>query len=404
MSRPHSVWLGWLVLLGTWPSTMSAQQAPPRRPPPSAAAAIQELEALGAEVRVDGDKPDQPVWSVDLSEKPVTRDTLLLLRAFPQLETLLLNDTAVDDRLVEVIVENDGLKELGLAGTHITDQGVARVAVLRSLEKLTLDRTTVTERGLLMLAGLPNLDVPSVFDTRIDEAALSRWAETHRQRQMAAGKPTGTERPGPSPTDSPAMATSLDLYALGRQAIVTARSPAARRAAVAVLEQALEIDPDNDNLRTDLADSYALLGEELCLVAAVDLYEDLLTRNPESDRLWARAAAVYAALENGEDAYRCAGARWSRADTPAKRFVVARQHVTIAGLTDETEAAELFLRQAVVEHGDEPGLRLLWGVVALARDRQAAEQIWQPILEAYPPPHPYGQQVLQMLKQPGAAP
>lgn len=419
MGRRDAIGVGGLATAIILSSLLFAQENSSPRSSLSSQQAIGKLEELGAEIRVDGEQPNQPVWSVDLSGKPVSRETLRLLRAFPQLETLLLNDTEVDDGLLGIVAENPRLKELELAGTRITDDGVAHLAALRSLERLTLDRTAVTERGLLALARAPKLEAPSVFDTSIDAAALDRWKVAQRRHRASAGQPADSDPSNPRSAgtaatpqpemphpETPASTTTApaDLYALGRQALLAARSPAARRAAVSLLEQALELDPENDDLRTDLADAYALMGEELCMVAAIDLYEDLLTRQPESDRLWARTAVAYASLDNSEDAYRCAGARWGQADTPAKRFIVARQYVTIAAMTDDPEGADLFLRQAVVEHGDEPGLRLLWGVVVLARDRPGAERIWRPILEQYPPPHPYGQLVRKMLAQPGAAP
>ena len=424
MCRCDGIRVGGLAMALTLSSLLVAQENSSPRPSLSSQQAIGKLAELGAEIRVDGEQPDQPVWSVDLSGKPVSRETLRLLRAFPQLETLLLNDTEVDDGLLGIVAENPRLKELELAGTRITDDGVAQLAALRSLERLILDRTAVTERGLMALARAPKLEAPSVFDTSIDAAALERWKVAQRRQRASAGQPAdsdpsnvpsagiaatpqpATPQPATPQPEKPASTTTApaDLYALGRQALLAARSPAARRAAVSLLEQALELDPENDDLRTDLADAYALMGEELCLVAAIDLYEDLITRQPESDRLWARTAVAYASLDNSEDAYRCAGARWGQADTPAKRFIVARQYVTIAAMTDDPEGADLFLRQAVVEHGDEPGLRLLWGVVVLPRDRPGAEQIWRPILERYPPPHAYGELVQKMLVQPGAAP
>ncbi|MFG0259109.1 MAG: c-type cytochrome domain-containing protein [Phycisphaerales bacterium JB041] len=69
------------------------------------------------------------------------------------------------------------LASLHLAGTAVTDEGVARLAAFPRLERLHLERTAVTDEGVAHLAGLTQLRYLNLYGTGVTDAALVTIAD-----------------------------------------------------------------------------------------------------------------------------------------------------------------------------------------------------------------------------------
>ena len=74
----------------------------------------------------------------------------------------------------------DGLKPLAaqvvwlnLAGTAITDAGLASLGGLKNLQRLHLERTAVTDAGLAQLKGLAELRYLNLYGTKVTDAGLA---------------------------------------------------------------------------------------------------------------------------------------------------------------------------------------------------------------------------------------
>lgn len=354
-------------------------------------AAIAQVERLGGEVRIDGERTDQPVWAVDFGGKSIGNRDLQVLAGFPALEVLNLADTLIDDEGLRFIPVCTELKELNLSGTKITDVGLAQLLRFKKLKTLDLNQTSVTDDGIQQLAALKQLSRPNVFETKVTEAGLQRFETAIR------AAPTVPEDASPDRSRQ-ATASATGLHALGRSALVAAHGEvAAQRSAAALLEQALETEPENDLIRVDLADAYLLLDHELTITAAIDLLEDVLSRQPDDDRLQVRLVRAYAALQNATDAYRYAERRLKSAAKPEQLLDVALQIASVAAVTGETDHGVELLTAIADSHPDSVGLRLVQAILLVETDRPTARRILQSIVERHPSPHAYGVQAERLL-------
>lgn len=87
---------------------------------------------------------------------------------------------------------------LSLAGTGVTDAGLATVATLPNVVRLDLARTAVTDAGLAQLARLAQLESLNLYGTRVGDAGLQRLAGVKTLRSLfvwqTAVTPAGVER------------------------------------------------------------------------------------------------------------------------------------------------------------------------------------------------------------------
>ena len=183
---------------------------------PTKEAAIAQVERLGGEVRIDGEKPDQPVWAVDFSGKSIGNQDLQVLVGFPALEVLNLADTPINDEGLKFASGCKELQELNLSGTKITDAGLAHLLRLTKLKTLDLNQTAVTDDGLQQLAVLKRLSRPNVFETKVTEAGLQRLETAIR------AAPVAPEAAAHDPSRQ-TQASATGLHALGRSALIAAR-------------------------------------------------------------------------------------------------------------------------------------------------------------------------------------
>lgn len=135
------------VLLFDDPDVAAADSASPApaAPPQNAAEALERLSELGATISRD-------------YEGTLLRADLSFLR--------------VDDSQVAMLVLLNGIRDLDLTGTDITDVGLEQVAQIPTLQSLRLKGTAVTDAGLDALVALPDLKLLDVGRTAVSDAGL----------------------------------------------------------------------------------------------------------------------------------------------------------------------------------------------------------------------------------------
>jgi len=84
----------------------------------------------------------------------------------------LLGDSVTDADLALLEPIGPTLVSLNLAGTSITDEGVAQLGMFVRLERLHLERTATTDAGVEHLAGLAQLRYLNLYNTAVTDAAL----------------------------------------------------------------------------------------------------------------------------------------------------------------------------------------------------------------------------------------
>jgi mono/diheme cytochrome c family protein len=88
----------------------------------------------------------------------------------------LVGDTIGDEQLATLPPLAAQLTWLNLAGTKITDGGLATVAGLPKLTRLHLERTGITDAGVAQLCGLSNLEYLNLYGTQVTDAGLAKLA------------------------------------------------------------------------------------------------------------------------------------------------------------------------------------------------------------------------------------
>ena len=370
---------------------------------PSKEEAISRVEQLGGSVGIDGEHPEQPVWMVDFSGVEVDKTTLKLLKAFPKLESLHLDRTPVTDELLKQVGEFKTLTELSLADTRITDAGLANLTGLSLLQKLNLSGTKISNSGLLKLVSLQKLTEITYAETEITESGLDLFASGQQRYQP----PTGDVRePTVSPSQPARESGKLadaaqqgrpqlagSLHEIGRTLFTASLgNPERKRDAVAILEQALQADPTNEQIQLDLADAYVLLSRDETLALALNLYEAALAKHPGDDALLARIADAYGRLGNSDAAIAVAASR-VKADGKTKTpFPAALQISDFAVQSQDLERGVSELQRIVRDQPQDAGVRLLLAALLLdtGQTEPAQSQI-EKALQLLPPGAPLAQ-------------
>ena len=114
------------------------------------------------------------VYSVRLSNRPVTAADLDQLAALTRLKVLWLDDTQATDAGLAHLAGLTQLETLYLDTTQVTDAGLDQLAGLTQLKWLELLGTPVTDAGLKHLHGLTKLETLSLTRTRVTDAGLEQ--------------------------------------------------------------------------------------------------------------------------------------------------------------------------------------------------------------------------------------
>lgn len=83
-------------------------------------------------------------------------------------------DKITDAELANLAALSDQVFALNLAGTKVTDAGLASLAKLPNLRILHLEKTAVSDAGLAHLKGLNGLEYLNLYGTQVTDAGLSQ--------------------------------------------------------------------------------------------------------------------------------------------------------------------------------------------------------------------------------------
>jgi Leucine-rich repeat (LRR) protein len=150
--------------------------------------AIRDLRALGGGIAVTSSSlPDQllnfvdddwrylfdEVVGADFREHPATDDAMLGQVRWPSTVTFVfLAGTRITDSGVAGLTGLTRLERLSLRDTQITDRGLQHLGALTRLRNLTLDGTDVTDAGLDDLAPLTKLQALSLDGTQVTDRGM----------------------------------------------------------------------------------------------------------------------------------------------------------------------------------------------------------------------------------------
>lgn len=145
---------------------------------PTRAEVLEKVKQLQGNAKVDGSRPDQPIFDFTLFDSDISDESLLqLLGHMPHLERLNLRRVLVGDPLAEGVMPFK-LTFLSLDESRLTDEGLRPIGQITTLRELSLNHTRITDAGLRHLTGLKNLDRLYVDDTRATESGCAMLQQT----------------------------------------------------------------------------------------------------------------------------------------------------------------------------------------------------------------------------------
>ncbi len=83
-----------------------------------------------------------------VTEPTVTDQTLAVIKSFPHLKSLAMDDKKITDQGMVHLAELQELEELALAGTLVTERGLKHLAHCKHLKKLDLRGFKISEKGM----------------------------------------------------------------------------------------------------------------------------------------------------------------------------------------------------------------------------------------------------------------
>ena len=89
-----------------------------------------------------------------------------------------------DKELARLSAIGPNLKWLDLAGTAVTDSGLAQLTTMPNLSRLHLERTQVSDKGLAQLGGLNELEYLNLYSTEITDAGLDQLQGLPKLKQL----------------------------------------------------------------------------------------------------------------------------------------------------------------------------------------------------------------------------
>jgi hypothetical protein len=140
--------------------------------------AIVFVELIGGKITYDEKQPGRPVIAVNLGRRKATAPSitdigLRELRAFDQLQSLILSRTLITDAGIKELKELKKLEKLSLSDTLITDAGMKDLGDLKQLRQLSVASTPITDAGLAELKRLTNLVLLTISKTRTTDAGIA---------------------------------------------------------------------------------------------------------------------------------------------------------------------------------------------------------------------------------------
>ena len=89
-----------------------------------------------------------------------------------------------DAQLARLAALGPAVRWLDLAGTRVTDAGLASLASMTNLIRLHLERSAVSDAGLAALSGLANLEYLNLYGTPVTDAGLEALRPLPRLKQL----------------------------------------------------------------------------------------------------------------------------------------------------------------------------------------------------------------------------
>ena len=128
--------------------------------------AIAALQRLGGTI-------DRDAHSLDLSGTKLQTQDLLQLEFLPNLLSLSLEHTAIDDEAIEIIARfQPGLRSIFLAGTQVTDLGMKHLVGLQQLVRVDLASCRISDVGIRSLHALENLQAIGLDATQVSSDGM----------------------------------------------------------------------------------------------------------------------------------------------------------------------------------------------------------------------------------------
>jgi Leucine Rich Repeat (LRR) protein len=122
--------------------------------------AAKAVEKLGGYALRDNKMKGKPVWAAMLSFTKATDADLKVIKDFPHLRAIHLQNTKVTDAGLQEVKTHTDLEELNLVATAVTDSGLKELADLKKLQKVYVTGSKVTAAGAAELQkALPNCKV-----------------------------------------------------------------------------------------------------------------------------------------------------------------------------------------------------------------------------------------------------
>lgn len=122
-----------------------------------------------------------PITAAGIRVAPLDQTSPLL-----QVDLKFVPDGAKDEHLALLAPIAGNITWLNLAGTQVTDGGLAAVAAMPRLTNLHLERTGIGDAGLVHLAGLANLEYLNLFGTKVTDAGLETLKQLSNLKRLYA--------------------------------------------------------------------------------------------------------------------------------------------------------------------------------------------------------------------------
>jgi uncharacterized membrane protein len=175
----------WIELGAAYPVVVAA--ATPAPAPEAAAAAAAPSAPTGATLLDELAKSVQPapIEAIDGLRKggvlvlPIDMKSPLL-----QVNFQVAGTEIGDAQLTQLASVSDQVTWLNIAGTKVTDGGLAEVGKLKNLTSLHLEKTGVTDAGLGQLKTLGNLEYLNLYGTQVSDAGLENLKGLPRLKKL----------------------------------------------------------------------------------------------------------------------------------------------------------------------------------------------------------------------------
>lgn len=142
------------------------------------------LEPDPLEILAEGVSPADESLLAAVKEDGAIAMPLGLKTPLVRVNYQLVGDEITDEHLAKLPPLANQLVWLNLAGSKITDAGLAHIAKLPKLTKLHLENTAVSDEGLKHLANLEHLEYLNLYNTKVSDAGLSHLEGLGKLRNL----------------------------------------------------------------------------------------------------------------------------------------------------------------------------------------------------------------------------